>query len=59
MSLMKSILKPMEHGVNFFDKTHIIPDDKSEWLDIILDRANSMYERDKKPSFDYYLVIRK
>ena len=52
MSLMKSILKHMELGVNFLDKTHIIPDDKSEWLDIILDRANSMYERDKNPSFD-------
>ena len=37
------------HGTwsELFDKTHIIPDDKSEWLDIILDRANSMYERDK------------
>ena len=40
------------HGTwsELFDKTHIIPDDKSEWLDIILDRANSMYERDKNHS---------
>ena len=29
------------------EKEHIIPDNKPEWLDIILDRANSMYERDK------------
>lgn len=37
------------HGTwsELFDKAHIIPDDKPEWLDIILDRANSMYERDK------------
>ena len=37
------------HGTwsELFDKAHILPDDKPEWLDIILDRANSMYERDK------------
>ena len=37
------------HGTwsEYFDKEHIIPDNKPEWLDIILDRANSMYERDK------------
>lgn len=37
------------HGTwsELFDKEHILPDDKPEWLDIILDRANSMYERDK------------
>ena len=48
------------HGTwsELFDKTHIIPDDKSEWLDIILDRANSCM-KEIKPSFDSYLVIRK
>lgn len=37
------------HGTwsEYFDKEHIIPDNKPEWLDIVLDRANSMYERDK------------
>lgn len=30
-----------------FDKDHIIPDDKPEWQMDILDRAKSMYERDK------------
>ena len=37
------------HGTwsEFFDKEHILPDDKPEWLDIVLDRAESMYERDK------------
>ena len=37
------------HGTwsELFDKAHILPNDKPEWLDIILDRANSMYERDK------------
>lgn len=37
------------HGTwsEFFDREHIIPHDNLEWLNIILDRANSMYERDK------------
>lgn len=37
------------HGTwsEFFDKEHILPNDDIKWLDIILDRANSMYERDK------------
>ena len=29
------------------DTTYIVPHDKSEWLDMMLDRANSMYQRDK------------
>jgi len=37
------------HGTwsDFFDKEHILPHNHMEWLDIVLDRANSMYERDK------------
>lgn len=37
------------HGTwsGFFDLEHILPKDKMEWLDNILDRANSMYQRDK------------
>ena len=37
------------HGTwsEMFDVKHILPDDKEEWLPSILDRANSMYERDK------------
>ena len=29
------------------DYTYVVPHDKSEWLDMMLDRANSMYQRDK------------
>ena len=29
------------------EKDTVVPGDKEEWLDIILDRANSMYQRDK------------
>ena len=29
------------------DYTYVIPHDKPEWLDMMLDRANSMYQRDK------------
>ena len=29
------------------DYTHVVPHNKPEWLDIMLDRANSMYQRDK------------
>ncbi len=29
------------------DTTYILPHDKMEWLDMLLDRANSMYQRDK------------
>ncbi|MGN1193156.1 MAG: glycoside hydrolase family 2 TIM barrel-domain containing protein [Dorea sp.] len=29
------------------DYTHIVPYDKPEWLDMMLDRANSMYQKDK------------
>lgn len=29
------------------DTTYIVPHDKPEWLDMLLDRANSMYQRDK------------
>ena len=29
------------------DYTHVVPHDKPEWLDMMLDRANSMYQRDK------------
>jgi len=29
------------------DYTHIVPYNKPEWLDMMLDRANSMYQRDK------------
>lgn len=29
------------------DTTYIVPHDKPEWLDMMLDRANSMYQRDK------------
>lgn len=37
------------HGTwsEMFDEEHILPNDQHEWLDIVLDRANSMYERDK------------
>lgn len=37
------------HGTwsEFFDKEHILPDDKEEWLNAIIDRAQSMFERDK------------
>ena len=29
------------------DYTYVVPYDKPEWLDMMLDRANSMYQRDK------------
>ena len=29
------------------DYTYVVPHDKPEWLDMMLDRANSMYQRDK------------
>lgn len=29
------------------DYDYIVPNDKPEWLDMLLDRANSMYQRDK------------
>ena len=29
------------------DYTYVMPHDKPEWLDMMLDRANSMYQRDK------------
>lgn len=29
------------------DYTYVLPHDKPEWLDMVLDRANSMYQRDK------------
>ena len=29
------------------DYTYVVPHDKQEWLDMMLDRANSMYQRDK------------
>lgn len=29
------------------DDTYVVPHDKPEWLDMMLDRANSMYQRDK------------
>ena len=29
------------------DYTYVVPHDKPEWLDMLLDRANSMYKRDK------------
>ena len=29
------------------DYTYVVPHDKTEWLDMMLDRANSMYQRDK------------
>lgn len=29
------------------DYTYVLPHDKPEWLDMMLDRANSMYQRDK------------
>ena len=29
------------------DYTYVVPYDKPEWLDMLLDRANSMYQRDK------------
>lgn len=37
------------HGTwsEFFDKEHIIPNDDPKWLENVLDRAKSMYERDK------------
>lgn len=37
------------HGTwsEFFDKEHIIPNDDPKWLENALDRAKSMYERDK------------
>lgn len=37
------------HGTwsELFDKNHILPNDNQEWVSIILDRANSMYQRDK------------
>ncbi len=37
------------HGTwqGHFDIEHIIPRDEERWLDAILDRANSMYQRDK------------
>lgn len=37
------------HGTwsELFDEEHILPNNNDEWLPCILDRANSMYERDK------------
>lgn len=37
------------HGTwsEFFDKEHIVPNDDPKWLENVLDRAKSMYERDK------------
>jgi len=37
------------HGTwsDFFDKEIILPDNKKEWLHALLDRAQSMFERDK------------
>ncbi len=37
------------HGTwsDFFDMEHVIPGDDPKWLDNIIDRANSMIERDK------------
>lgn len=37
------------HGTwsELYDKQHILPDDKEEWLNSIVDRAESMVERDK------------
>lgn len=37
------------HGTwaEMYDTKHIIPNDKQEWLANVLDRAQSMYERDK------------
>ena len=32
------------------DYTYVVPHDKPEWLDMMLDRANSMYQRDKNHS---------
>ena len=29
------------------DYTYVLPHDKEEWMDMLLDRANSMYQRDK------------
>jgi len=29
------------------DYTYVLPHDKDEWLDMMIDRANSMYQRDK------------
>ena len=29
------------------DYTYVVPHDKPEWLDMMMDRANSMYQRDK------------
>ncbi|MDO4338906.1 MAG: glycoside hydrolase family 2 TIM barrel-domain containing protein [Eubacteriales bacterium] len=29
------------------DYTYVVPHDKPEWLDLLLDRVNSMYQRDK------------
>ena len=29
------------------DYTHVVPHDKPEWLDMMLDRVNSIYQRDK------------
>lgn len=29
------------------DKDYVVPDDKPEWLEMLIDRANSMYQRDK------------
>ena len=29
------------------DYTYVVPHDKPEWMDMMLDRANSMYQRDK------------
>ena len=37
------------HGTwsELFDPTMILPNNREEWKDIVIDRANSMYERDK------------
>lgn len=37
------------HGTwsEMFDRSLVIPDDKPEWKDVLIDRAKSMYERDK------------
>ena len=36
---------------------NVVPHDKPEWLDMMLDRANSMYQRDKNHAADPDLVL--
>lgn len=35
----------------------VVPCDRPEWLSMMLDRVNSMYQRDKKPSKYPHLVL--